>query len=189
VDSGGIYFGTLRDTSGCKQFSDTLQVMVNPLPVKLNVLRVHDTLSVTQGFASYQWYFNNATIPGATGYSHIAKKTGKYFVSYSDANGCRNYSDTINIDLTGIDDLERGDVNIFPNPVKNVLNIRLPHEFQESKGTLIVYNYRGQQVLQKNVTFHGASAAVDVSGLKTGIYLLNIDMQKRHYLCRFSVVY
>lgn len=189
TDTAGLYFGSMNDTSGCLQFSDTVQVAVNALPVKLIVNRSHDTLSVTAGFASYQWYFNGAIIPGETNSMHIAQNTGNYFVYYTDTNGCGNNSDTLNIDFTGLPEIASGNAKVYPNPASNNLSVELPDNYREEIANLTIYAYNGSQVKQQLVTIHDRNGTVDISGLKAGIYLVNIEVQNRSYLCRFSVVY
>lgn len=189
TDTAGLFFGTMNDASGCLQFSDTVQVVVNALPVKLLVNRSHDTLSATAGFSSYQWYFNGVVIPGETNPTHIAQNTGNYFVYYTDTNSCGNYSDTLNIDFTGMPSLVSGNVIAYPNPASNKLSVELPQTYIEESTLITIYAYNGKQVKQQQLTIHERNSTVDISGLKPGIYLLNIEVQNRSYLCRFSVVY
>ena len=66
---------------------------------------------------------------------------------------------------------EEGLITIYPNPVEDKLNIEFLNK--EKGGTVILYNNLGQVVTEP--TFFLANKTIlDVSNLKTGVYLLQI---------------
>ena len=104
LDSSGQYYVEVSDVYACKGFSDTIDVAINSKPqASLQLLGqpsicLGDStqISATSGFVSYQW--NN----GSTGQNMYANTPGDYFVEVTDQNGCKAYSDTINIGLSSI---------------------------------------------------------------------------------------
>ena len=60
-------------------------------------------------------------------------------------------------------------LTIYPNPVQNVLNIDL----HVKMGTLEVFDITGKSVQYKLI--NGNNMSIDVSGLRAGIYLLQIN--------------
>lgn len=93
VYNSGSYWLKLTDAAGCSS-ADTLVVrplyskpIVNLLPKNTVCFGQTDTLRTTQSFTSYQWQ------NGSTAVFHPVSDTGRYWVSVTDANGCRG-SDT-----------------------------------------------------------------------------------------------
>ncbi len=70
----------------------------------------------------------------------------------------------------GIIEPGTGEVNVYPNPVTNILNIKAGSQVEE----LSIYSFTGQQV------FHAIrpSGQVDISGLRSGIYTLKATTGK-----------
>ncbi|MCW3107025.1 MAG: gliding motility-associated C-terminal protein [Segetibacter sp.] len=95
VKAAGIYSIIVTTAQGCQSY-DTMHVLrVYPLPAvqlnKLSGLCVGETRTLDAGvFASYAWQ------DGSKARTFEVKNTGNYFVTVSDANGCRG-SDTASI--------------------------------------------------------------------------------------------
>lgn len=66
-------------------------------------------------------------------------------------------------------------IKVYPNPVKNILNIDLPYNHNVE---LYLYNITGEMVLKKRTNRNPAQ--INISGLKPGIYLLSIIDQINH---------
>jgi len=60
------------------------------------------------------------------------------------------------------------DFSIYPNPVKDNLNLRLPADLSQAE--LVIYNQLGQSVF--NYSVQNETRSIDVSGLSTGIYFI-----------------
>jgi hypothetical protein len=60
-------------------------------------------------------------------------------------------------------------LNVYPNPVGNMLNIDLAG-MQETKGTVSIINFEGKTVLSRQVNNEGV-LSLDISHLPMGIYL------------------
>ncbi|PZF74926.1 T9SS type A sorting domain-containing protein [Taibaiella soli] len=80
---------------------------------------------------------------------------------------------TINIQATSINavNAEQG-VYVFPNPVKNVLNISLMNALPSETFTATVFNTNCVAVVSN--IYNGNSAAINVANLPAGAYLLRI---------------
>ena len=57
------------------------------------------------------------------------------------------------------------DVAVYPNPVQNVLNIKIDQAIKSVE----IYNMQGQKVKVSNVS------QIDLSGLHSGMYLVRIE--------------
>lgn len=93
------YSVTGRNTStGCENTTST-SVTVNPLPtggisINGNNQFICDGYSVAligTGGDTYQWYLNNAAIPGATSSTYQATRNGTYALELTSAFGCKNF--------------------------------------------------------------------------------------------------
>jgi PKD repeat protein len=99
VNTSGLYYCGIVDNIGCVGSSDTIAVVVNPLPsARLTasgptMFCDGDSVQITapSGFTKYQWS------TGDTTESIFSKKSGKYWVTVTNNNGCVNNSDTVTV--------------------------------------------------------------------------------------------
>jgi hypothetical protein len=61
--------------------------------------------------------------------------------------------------------------NVFPNPVDNVLNVRL-EKFTEGVNTVKMYNLMGQSLINRQI--FTSESQFDLSDLPAGLYLIKI---------------
>jgi len=104
---------------------------------------------------------------------------GTYFVrvfGYNNANNATNCY-TLRVALgtasRNEDWITTGKAGVFPNPVKDVLNIRLP----QAKGntSISLFDMYGRRVIQTNTT--ATSTSVQVGKLSAGIYIVKIESE------------
>lgn len=126
-----------------------------------------DTLS-TEPATSYQWYFNGNPIPNSNSQAFIANTSGNYEVEVVYANGCSSVSDVYYHSMVSIKDLSLGNVNVYPNPTNDIINIQLSQELVEPTNVVITDQF-GRIV--KEASFNsGALLSINVSELENGIY-------------------
>jgi len=70
-------------------------------------------------------------------------------------------------------DFDMSGLTVYPNPVKNILNLSSSHEIT----AVTVYNFLGQQVLTRSAQANASK--IDVSGLTSGTYYLSIQSQNK----------
>lgn len=128
------------------------------------------------GAGSFSW---EITVPedAVLGNTRMRVKN-KYWEMGCDACGYTTYGETedytvnIMVDDMGIEDLEANHFQVFPNPARDVVNIK-----SLSKITSIyIYNYHGQQLYQKQLSDY--QAQVNTSDYSPGIYLFLIQTEK-----------
>ncbi len=66
--------------------------------------------------------------------------------------------------------LSNGEVLVYPNPARNIINIESNNEIKE----VVVYNLLGQKIKQ----YHSAVNTIDISDIANGIYVINITTDK-----------
>lgn len=77
---------------------------------------------------------------------------------------------------SSIETLIIDDLIIFPNPVSQLLSIKLPEPVIHNNYVLTIHNHLGQRLLTKAVAINPES--LDVSTLNKGMYFLNIRTQE-----------
>ncbi len=76
--------------------------------------------------------------------------------------------------LLSNDNQDLSKTKLYPNPVHSIVKLRLPFT---SNGTIKFYNVLGEKVLSKE--FSSATSQIDVSGLRSGIYLAKIQTENQ----------
>ncbi|WBX96063.1 family 16 glycosylhydrolase [Chryseobacterium gambrini] len=113
----------------------------------------------------------SSTITGQT-----AGSTINYAVKFAYAGGMsvtKYYSYVVGdacISL-GVTDFFKAKELLYPNPVENILNLKLP----ENKNTVILYDFSGKKLFEKNV---GETLELDFSSFTAGTYLIRIENSK-----------
>jgi uncharacterized repeat protein (TIGR01451 family) len=139
---------------------DELEITVNENPeVTLN--GNGNTLVATEGFASYQWTLDGNIIEGENGNTITSTILGNYVVTVTNEFGCTDESNVVEI-VDGIDENESKAIVLWPNPVRDVVNIR-----SDYRGVATIVDMQGKQVM--NLTLNGQTT-LDLSGLPSGIY-------------------
>ena len=73
----------------------------------------------------------------------------------------------INDEVLAVDDVTKGEIKLYPNPVKDILKMNLPNG--EKAATIYVHNAVGQKVADFKNT-----EEINLSQLKSGVYIINI---------------
>ncbi len=77
---------------------------------------------------------------------------------------------TASIGVLGVDEANRLEFSMFPNPSTNIVNIQLPTGV--TKGTVQLFDYTGKLLITQEVT--DVYQTINVKNLSKGIYLLKI---------------
>jgi len=126
------------------------------------------------GISAYQWFRNGLIIPNATGQTYEATEGGNYTVM-TIAGSCSSVvSDAQYVSFAGVPDkMSPVQVNIFPNPVTDRINIQIQGA---GAGQVIItlYNQAGNVALSKTMQSGTPDfeTVVEVSQQPKGIYML-----------------
>ncbi|CAE7311021.1 unnamed protein product, partial [Symbiodinium microadriaticum] len=124
--------------------------------------------------SAYQWYESGEIMDGETGQTIQVERTytfgGDYQVEVTEGE-CSNISDTEALRILNADELSTK-LEIWPNPVYNVLNVKLS---QEAVGKEIkIYDLTGSVVDTRTLN-HFKEFELDLSTLGSGVYFLAIE--------------
>lgn len=111
----------------------------NPIPVITDNLPI---LTSSISGVSYQWYLDGNPLSGEIASTITVNVSGSYVVEVWFADGCSQSSLPFNATVNALDELGQ-DLKLFPNPVKEVLNISggdgqiLEYRVCDLRGTLL----------------------------------------------------
>ncbi len=179
TDTSGFYAVKTTDVFGCVTYSDTVEIVVLPLPTSPTISFSNDSL-ITSGSGNIQWYFNGLPIAGATEAIYIANQIGNYTVAVIGSNGCSAVSNTI---ATGLDKKisTETDFEIFPNPNQGKFSFSLK---QLSRSTIIVNitDIEGKLVYEKVLGVKdqiNGQFYINCEHLSSGNYIVSLKDQDR----------
>ena len=156
-------------------------IVVTNISVTSADLTVTDTqgiITANQAGATYQWYIgcdNVSTmtaIEGATEQTYQPTQSGYYSVMIT-YKGCEFMSDCIQETITSIEQMR---ISIFPNPVKNILQIT---NLQNTDAQYEILDLTGKQTANGNLL---KNQSIDVSALPRGVYILKIGELRAKFI-------
>lgn len=80
-----------------------------------------------------------------------------------------------------------GTVNVYPNPANDIVNIHCGT--LKGAATITITDVAGRVLITSQATLADAASQVNVSGLNSGLYLINIATTEGHISGRFSVTH
>lgn len=132
---------------------------------------------------TYQWFKDNILISGATASSYTINNaqisdSGIYHCEITNPDipdlTIKRQPITLNVGTLNIDKNDTNKIKIYPNPVKNVLKIKL-NNTQAEHATLM--DITGKQIL--NLKLQSEITVIDINNLNAGMYLLQIKNQEK----------
>lgn len=173
VNTDGSYNSFLTSMNGCDSTIITNLTVFNP---DVSIISNDTTLTSNASSATYQWiHCNNGNDPisGATSSSFTPTFDGTFGVIITE-NGCVDTSACIliNVDISGLNEIEHESVIVYPNPADDVLYFHL------DKSLIIPLEYKlvdlsGKKILSGIISASDPSKAkLDITLLPAGNYLI-----------------
>jgi len=197
TSSTGGYSVIETDANGCSKTSAKTTIKNYTVTVKITnsgSLNICNTGSVTlnaqvlSGY-TYQWYDNDAPIPGATATSYIATAAGIYKYLATTPNGCTKFSSTKTVSgcKTAETDYASDEAMVlFPNPAHDEVTVDLSGD--EGDYEIEIMNMQGQILLtsQSSVESGNNSMTIRLSSLPAGMYLVREVSATSQHVCVMS---
>ena len=156
--------------NGCTSSSRTAVVAtVNTIPTKPAISWDGIQFSTTSSLTSvnYQWLFNNSSIASATSSIYKPTEIGNYNIQVTDANGCKNESESFMLSVKADDNL----VKIFPNPASKYVMVYLSQKPTQSL-TMKLFSLQGQEL--KQVIINNQITNISLREILVGNYIIKI---------------
>jgi hypothetical protein len=175
VNTSGAYSVVETNQFGCNSLSANDTVIVYPIPASPNLIVVGGSIN-SSATGNLQWYFNGTIIPGATQANLLYADTGLYTLSVTNSFGCIN-SSTVNITIpSGVQTINNyQSLALYPNPVKNTLNISHKNAANIALNIAIT-DINGAIVYHENEIAINANSlvSIDISTLSNGVYFVSL---------------
>ena len=158
--------------------SPSLEVTIYQKPSPPAITFVNDTL-FSSSMEGNQWYLNQNLISGATASYFVPGTTG-YYTCTKTLNGCiSDFSNSIYVAISGVEESDDVKWMIFPNPNNGATNLIISAPNQEDF-TIKVYNNSGTLVAEmKNIRMNYADECrIDLHYLPDGIYYIILIDEK-----------
>ncbi|MCF8226388.1 MAG: T9SS type A sorting domain-containing protein [Bacteroidales bacterium] len=143
------------------------------------IVVVGNQLIATPGAQSYQWYRNDEPIMGERGTSGMLEiyDGAEYSVTIVFSFDCiLTATSTVDVkNLTGLSDELSGDnVNIYPNPTRNMVQIDITNNYIGDI-TVEITNIAGQTILNRKISKQSQllNITMDMEQFEEGIYFIN----------------
>lgn len=144
-----------------------ITVVTQPAPPTITVDGIF--LVASPGIA-YEWYFNGAQLPDATGQSIIPTQNGNYNVRVYLQDNCSSISGIFTVNFAGNELIRSSnELIIFPNPA----NERVQMEYKGAFRAIQVFNASGLCVFESS-SING----IETSSWAPGLYLLILSNSK-----------
>jgi hypothetical protein len=165
-------FGDIGDIIGNTNSNNTITLTTVDLPVA-EIVYGDVTLSTTTTFQSYQWYFNNVLIEGATNQTYVPTIQGEYFCIVT-SNDCTLDSNVITAPFLSSSSFEPNNkIKLYPNPSSERISISFNGTFD---GSYKIINTIGQTVASGEENANENHVSISVSDLESGQYILQIKI-------------
>jgi hypothetical protein len=179
-------YGT--NTCGNGIVSPDFDVTVNPIP-PTPVITLNGYILTSDAPLGNQWYFNGSPIIGATGQTYDAtlSGTGTYWTVVT-LNGCSSdTSNNIYVIVVGTEDLQGGDVAIYPVPNDGQFTILV--KGQSGNATLEIFNVLGTKVYEntKVVLTGTTKLSVDLRPASNGIYTVYLKNETNQVIRKILI--
>ncbi len=164
---------TAMGSGGCT-YTAQASVVVDVNPPSPIVIQNGQGLLCTSG-ATYQWYFNNQPIAGATEQDYNPTESGFYSVEVSNQTGCSTLSSPFNYvyDMVG-EWTSANMLQAYPNPFDNKINVKINTHGGTEATSLQVIDVLGKIQIEKQITSSNQTLLLKTDHLAEGIYFLKL---------------
>jgi len=154
--------------NGCKKYSDTFTLVVNPVPQRPTV-SVNGSLAFCEGgstqlssssLSNNSWYRTGSTSIVSANQTLSVNASGNYFVRVTNANGCISNSDTLVL-------------NVYPRPSAPAVNVTRTQFCVGDSAVLSTTSTLQRQWLSSGLPIQNASATSFVAR-SAGLYSLRV---------------
>jgi uncharacterized membrane protein len=171
--NGTTYYAS-QSINGCESNSlFAVNITINTVgDITTNLTGI--TLSANNTTANYQWLdcnTNFSPLQGENSQSFTATVNGYYAVLLTQ-NGCADTSECISITGVGLSENTLiNSLNIYPNPVSTHVTLTIEEQIEHIR----IYDLMGKEWMSS--TPQSSQAALDVSTLPSGIYMVNVTSE------------
>ncbi len=171
----GIYVCHVPVVAAVANFTSNTQAVVKGGTVLFTNTSTGNATSPT----TYLWTFQGGTPATSTSKNPSAityNTPGTYNVTLKVSNAFGSINSNLKtgyiyVGGVGVDELSQGGIKVYPNPVKDIMNVEAGSGIQQIQ----LFNVTGQMVINKQVD--SKTVTLNTSSLKAGIYMLKVTTE------------
>lgn len=182
ISASTIYTVLVTDVNNC---TASAQASVGLDSLNPTIVNNGTALASTKFFAQYQWLLNGEPIAGAKdSVLTLSQQEGKYSLEITNFDGCKDTSNEIPIiNVSGIYTQNEIALNLYPNPVQDVLMLNTS---STSDFTIEVFDVNGIRVKELRTFANSNEVKIDVVDLAKGLYILKLQNKSQAVVRRFA---
>ena len=172
VSQPGVYAVTYVSPGGCENTSDAVRVRLRE-EIPPEITRTGDVLSTTPKAVAYQWFREDARMPGATTPTLQLPGTGRYAVEIVDSCGrtLRSGDFPVSVLDAGVLTAATPSLWLYPEPASDRLTLHVRGVQGPLRAELI--DLLGRRKLLRRFD-GGGMRQLDVAALPRGVYILRL---------------
>lgn len=173
------FYVSAIDAIGCES-TQRKEVIVQVTSYPEPIIQVSGDGSLKSNFAlGNSWYLNGNLLPNETNQVLQVKEPGDYTLKV-DYQGCSEFSGAVNV-TTVVLDVEDASYqyNIYPNPVSEILQIRVKDSISTIRAFLINGNGARVAEIQMNKNIDEWSGEIDLRNASKGLYIIQLNAGDR----------
>ena len=174
VRESGLYSLQVIDTTNCLSLpSNSIQIIVNPLPTTPILNLSKDTLIGTPGYSSYRWFRDKQFFASTITNSLKVTQGAEYCLTVVDTNHCESLkSNTVNYIPVNINsELDPTNVSILPNPFQNEFEISI-NSLKNKILTVEIQSLDGQTYITKTIFVN--KSKISMADFNSGVYVIRL---------------
>ncbi len=162
------YYTSVVSAEGCEGNRIATEALI--LSYTDATISVHSDTLISNYKTGNQWYRDDQIIPNATSKWLVANASGIYRLKVQSSENCTT-SANISMVITGHDEDFARDISIYPNPVRDIIEIKAAKIFDN---TISIIDNSGRTIttLILKEAINDKFASYDVANLSAGIYFI-----------------
>jgi hypothetical protein len=191
VFASGTYNVSIEDWIGCSSSSNSILVIVDPLPTaafspNLNLFDIQFN-NLSYDATDYEWNFGDGAVSTDFEPTHTYVTGGVLPMYLVASNNCASDTAFLELQSVGID--EQSDLlkhRVYPNPSNGNFFIEMNQE-QTAPVQISIYGTTGQLVYDELINSEIGNANIQVGELRNGVYFLEIRVTESVYVERLVI--
>lgn len=180
----GSISATYQDNFTCPRKTDTVSITAFTVPAVPTITLSGNVFTCNLDNVSYQWFNGANPISGATAKTYTAAATGNYSVAVANLSlalcAKKSAETTYTAPTVSINNSSNQLVQIYPNPVKDVMKIQSDNHFQYQ-----ITNAIGQLILVGKISTGENQISLDGLNLTSGFYLIKFTNNTKSFNSNF----
>jgi hypothetical protein len=155
--------------------SDTKQAIITEDPTPRPIISSSGDTLYSNALSGNLWFLDGQPVMGATNQSFFPMQGGVVQVGIFTPAGCLALSDPLVYSRIGTESWSTFNLKIYPNPAKDAVRIDVPYGFNLSDITIV--NSNGKIVHHLDVKNQNTQIDIDIKGLPSGLYVIQIQSE------------